>query len=411
MKIIYTSPIIEHPPKGGPFLRVENSIVAINKICELHLIIFKNKSSIGGKNAIKFFKNNCYKLIINDSRSNNNYIKIIPKFLRKLFLKKIKNLQSDCDYLTEYCLLNKIDIVWFGYGNISFELMQEFKKRMPNTPIVCDTDSVWSRFVLRKIPFIKNIEEIKKIEIEGKNKEIEEIKWVEFADVTTAVSLVDADYYKGLTENKEKIKIFSNVININNYLDKHPKPKDFKKPCIFFAGYFGPNSPTDIAARWVINDILPIVKKELPEIHFYIAGRDSDSTLNDINDSSITILGTVDSVLPYLQNSDIALVPLKFESGTRFKILEAGICEIPIVSTTLGAEGLEVSNDIDIVIADETQDFAQGIIKLLKNKDFSNKIAKGLKSKIIKNNSIQSHQEEALEIIKFIKEKNASNNS
>ena len=411
MKIIYTSPIIEHPPTGGPFLRVENSIIALNKICELHLVLFKENSEIGGDKAIEFYKNNCHKLVINNSGCNRNKMKKYPKILRKLLFKNKKNYESQCDYLIDYCQSNKIDILWFGYGNISFEIMNEFKKKMPNMPIVCETDSVWSRFVLRKIPFIKNIDEIKKIEIDGRNKEIEEKEWVKFADITTAVSEVDANYYKSLTVNKEKVKIFSNVINVNNYLQKQPKPKDFKNPCIFFAGYFGPNSPTDIAARWVINDILPIVKKEIPEIHFYIIGRDSKSTLSDINNPSVSVLGTVDSVLPFLQNSDVALVPLKFESGTRFKILEAGVCEIPIVSTTLGAEGLDVSANQDIIIADETQDFAQGIINILKNKDFANKIAKGLKDKIVKNNSIESHSNEALEIINFIKEKNASNNS
>lgn len=411
MKIIYTSPIFEHPPIGGPFLRVENSVIALNKICELHLVIFKEIKEIGGSKAVEFFKQNCYKFVSNEDINYIKKLKKYPKFLRKIFFKKNYVNKSNCDYLVEYCKKNKIDIVWFGYGNISFELMKEFKKRLPEIPIICDTDSVWSRFVLRKIPFIKDIDEIKKIEIEGKNKEIEEKEWVEFAEVTTAVSQVDADYYQSLTKNKEKIKIFSNVINISNYQHKQNKPINFRNPCIYFAGYFGPNSPTDIAARWVINEILPIVKETIPDIHFYIIGRDSKPTLKDISDPAITVVGTVDSVLPYLQNSDVALVPLKFESGTRFKILEAGVCEIPIVSTTLGAEGLEVSHNNDIVIADESVDFANAIIKIIKDKQFANKISKGLKQKIIKNNSIDSHSAEALEIIKYINKFYATNNS
>jgi len=206
MKIIYTSPIFEHPPIGGPFLRVENSVIALNKICELHLVIFKEIKEIGGSKAIEFFKQNCYKIVTSEDINYINKLKKYPKFLRKFILKKNYFKKSNCDYLVEYCKKNKIDIVWFGYGNISFELMKEFKKKLPEIPIVCDTDSVWSRFVLRKIPFIKDIDEIKKIEIEGKNKEIEEKLRVEFAEVTTAVSQVDADYYQSLTENKKKLK-------------------------------------------------------------------------------------------------------------------------------------------------------------------------------------------------------------
>ena len=95
----------------------------------------------------------------------------------------------------------------------------------------------------------------------------------------------------------------------------------------------------------------------------------------DISDESISIVGKINSVLPYLQNSDVVLVPLMFESGTRFKILEAGACGIPVVSTTLGAEGLDVIDGRDILIADKPEEFATAVLRLIYDKVYAKQIA------------------------------------
>ncbi len=133
-----------------------------------------------------------------------------------------------------------------------------------------------------------------------------------------------------------------------------------------------------------------------------ILGRASDTTLADIKDDNITITGQLDSVLPYLFNANVALVPLKFESGTRFKILEAAACDIPIVSTILGAEGIPVADGENILIADEAQDFANAIIKVIENPVFAKKMANNLKLYIEQNYSIDKHAKEAEDIIRFV---------
>jgi glycosyltransferase involved in cell wall biosynthesis len=158
----------------------------------------------------------------------------------------------------------------------------------------------------------------------------------------------------------------------------------------------------DNAARWFINQVFPVIKKNIPDIHFYIVGKGSISTLHDIKDDSITIVGQVDSVLPYLQNSNVAIVPLFFESGTRFKILEAGACHIPIVSTTLGAEGLDLINNKDIVIVDKPDEFACAVLKLILDKSFAKFIATNCNQAIKNKYSLNNLVLEGKEILKFL---------
>jgi len=266
------------------------------------------------------------------------------------------------------------DVIWLGYGNLSYTLLA-YLKQHSNYRIVLDTDSVWSRFVLRGLPFAQNEEERRRIEKEGREKEEEERRGSQLADVTTAVSRADAAYYRHVADNPAQVHIFSNVIDIDAYQQVPPPAKQLRRPCIYLAGTFGPRSPMEDAARWFTSNVLHLVRRQIPDVHFYIVGRGSDTTLSDISDSGITTTGELPSVLPYLCHADVALVPLRFESGTRFKILEAGACGIPVVSTTLGAEGIPVTHEYDILIADEPEPFADSIIRLLTDRDFAVEMA------------------------------------
>jgi len=82
------------------------------------------------------------------------------------------------------------------------------------------------------------------------------------------------------------------------------------------------------------------------------------------NSDRIVVTGAVPSVVPYLRNVALAVVPLRYESGTRFKILEAFACRTPVVSTSLGAEGLRVENGKHLIIADTPDKFAEAMLQL-----------------------------------------------
>lgn len=408
MKVLFTSPVLEHPAIGGPALRIENSIKVLSQISELHIVSGVASCNLGGKDAQDFYKSLSKNFLYLPSTYYYFSVEWFYKVKRKvykllnLFGLKPNLLKEDAKYLLKYARKNSINIIWFGYGNISYDLINAVKKLDHKIKTVCDTDSVWSRFILRELPYVQSEQRRKKIELDGKRKKFEEEQFTNICEVTTAVSKIDSDYYKTLTSQKDKVQIFSNVIDFDNYKKDIKPPENFKKPCIYLSGSFGKNSPMEQAARWVIDDIFPIVKKYKPETHFYIVGRGSKETLADVKDENITITGMVDSVLPYLKNSDVVLVPLWFESGTRFKILEAAACKIPIVSTTLGAEGLNVESGQDILIADKTADFARAILRLLNDKNYSNWIANNCYRIVEKNYNLKNLQKEGIKILQSL---------
>jgi polysaccharide biosynthesis protein PslH len=406
MKILYTTPVLLHPPAGGPALRVENSIKALHTVAELHLISRAGNAAIGGNAAEIFYrKHSRYFFFSPSTRPPGILSRVVNKIFYKIFKKKLikdNRLQKDIDFIIDYARRNAISIVWFGYGNISHAVMKGIKEKAPELKLVCDTDSVWSRYISRELPYEQDPERKIRIEAESKQKEKEEADWVNFCDVTTGVSEVDTGYYQSLTQHPEKVRLFSNVIDLDSYTNIPPPPAGFKKPNIYLAGTFWKNSPMEKAARWILEEVLPVVRESLPGIHFYIIGAGSDKELRDVSDEGVTITGKLETVLPYLCNADISIVPLTFESGTRYKILEAGACGIPIVSTTLGAEGIPVTDGKDILIADEAGKFAECIVGLSRDREWRNRLAENCKELIRKKYSLETLREEAKDIIAYL---------
>lgn len=411
MKILFTTPLLAHPPVGGPFLRIENSIKALAKISQLHIFCRRSIFDIGGNSAVKYYNKYCESFTFAPSfSSTNKYTRFVKRgcnFLGRMMLRRnifpYPTDIPDIDYKSLLQLANSIkaDIIWLGYGNISYPLLKYIKENS-DYKVVVDTDSVWSRFVLRGLPYATDEKDRNRILVEGKAKEQEECWGTAMADVTTAVSEIDAQYYRSLVADSSKIHIFSNVIDVGMYERNIPKPDNFKKPCIYLAGTFWSQSPMEDSALWLINGVMPILRVNVPGIHLYILGNGSRETLNAITDPDVSVLGRVQSVLPYLKNAGVAVVPLRYESGTRFKILESGASGVPVVSTTLGAEGIPVTDGYDILIADDPELFAKHIIRVLQDQDLGDRLASNLKKLVVENYSIETLAVEGLQILDYL---------
>ena len=82
---------------------------------------------------------------------------------------------------------------------------------------------------------------------------------------------------------------------------------------------------------------------------------------------SVNLTGTVDDVRPYIEQSSAYIVPLRFGGGSRLKILEAMAMQKPVISTSIGSEGLDITDGENIIIADDPQEFARKIVLLFQD--------------------------------------------
>jgi sugar transferase (PEP-CTERM/EpsH1 system associated) len=134
--------------------------------------------------------------------------------------------------------------------------------------------------------------------------------------------------------------------------------------------------PNEDAIRYYTEQIQPIVRRSLPNATLTVVGRNPYPSLLELSrrDSSIIVTGRVDDVRPHMERAAAYVVPLRIGGGTRLKIYEAMAMEKPIVSTTVGAEGLPVTHGKELCIADTPETFAAAVVNLLTNPEAARKL-------------------------------------
>ena len=131
--------------------------------------------------------------------------------------------------------------------------------------------------------------------------------------------------------------------------------------------------PNEDAMQYFIREVLPLIRKSVPDVTLTIVGRNPYPSLLELSkrDNSIIVTGRVDDVRPYIERAAAYIVPIRIGGGTRLKIYEAMAMEKPVVSTTVGAEGLTVTNGRELLLADTPDEFSRAIVRLLTTRAFA----------------------------------------
>ena len=135
--------------------------------------------------------------------------------------------------------------------------------------------------------------------------------------------------------------------------------------------------PNEDGIRYFTEQVLPKVKALLPNVTLTVVGRSPYPSLIELskNDPSIIVTGRVDDVRSYMERASAYVVPLRVGGGTRLKIYEAMAMEKPIISTSIGAEGLPLKDGKHLLLADDAEKFAQSIVRVLSDKTLANDLA------------------------------------
>jgi polysaccharide biosynthesis protein PslH len=189
-----------------------------------------------------------------------------------------------------------------------------------------------------------------------------------------AVSRNDADEMRRLFDVTRVTEIPTGV-NIDYFLP--PGPPAAAAVDLVFVGSMDWLPNVD-GVLYFVREILPLVRRERPATTLTIVGRTPPPQIAQLaaEDPAIQVTGTVADIRPYLWNSAVSIVPLRIGGGTRLKIYEAMAAQIPVVSTTIGAEGLSVNPPDDIRIADTPDRFAAHCLELLRSPETRSRISR-----------------------------------
>ena len=187
----------------------------------------------------------------------------------------------------------------------------------------------------------------------------------QLADGVVAVSEADKAALQRLVPGLE-VTVVPNAVDVEHYTSADIRPSPLPPRSLIFTGKmdFRPNVD---AVLWFCQEVLPLVRRKLADVHFYIVGQSPHRrVLRLADDPAVTVTGYVGDVRPYIAGACVYVVPLRIGGGTRLKVLEALALGKPIVSTSLGCEGFEgLESGRELSLADTPEEFAQRVIELL----------------------------------------------
>ena len=194
---------------------------------------------------------------------------------------------------------------------------------------------------------------------------------------------------------KLNIAVIPNGVDVENF---KPLPDNFRTNNLLYIGKMDYQPNVD-AVLYFIKEIFPVIKRETKNIKFIIVGSNPAKEIKQLeNNKDIIVTGYVNDVRPFYEQCALSVVPLRAGGGTRLKILESMAFGRPVISTSIGCEGLDVCNNENIIISDKPQEFARKTIELLQNKDFREKISKNARNLVECNYSWKSIAKRQIQI-------------
>jgi glycosyltransferase involved in cell wall biosynthesis len=190
-----------------------------------------------------------------------------------------------------------------------------------------------------------------------------------FAAITMASSREFSIFKETFPQFEKKASVIPNCIDISQYA---VNGIDLQPYSLIFSGSFR-YQPNYDAMLWFLNEVFLLILEQVPDACLLITGDHANLPLPHLKNVHLT--GHVDDIIPLIASCSVSVVPIFGGGGTRLKIIEAMAVGTPVVSTSKGAEGLLVQNGEQLLIADEPDQFAGHVIRLLKDVKLRRRLA------------------------------------
>ncbi len=390
MQILYLTSWLPFPLSTGAKVRNYYLLKYLSEKHKIDLLSFIfNKEE---ENNISGLKGICkrVKVVLIENKKHSIQEHIIALFSGKPRSIQLSYSSKMFNFVFDWITENKYDLV------ITDSLiMAEYILNIKYTPKVIDHHNIDAVILERDYKIQKS--PLKKFRRwltwkKGLKYEIEVSRKI---DAHTFVSLVDKNILMDFISETKLFEIIPNGVDLNNFYYYSYEKVERDSSLIVFSSLLKYQANLE-GLRYFCENIFPIIKKSHPYIKLIVTGDYNNLLIDDLrNDKNIDFVGYVDDVKKIILKASVTIVPLRIGSGTRFKILESMALGTPVVSTTIGAEGIEglkpISSqplpvdslqspvngyDKNIWIADTPENFAEGVLSLLSNKQLAGAISK-----------------------------------
>jgi tetratricopeptide (TPR) repeat protein len=286
-----------------------------------------------------------------------------------------------------------VDIAWICRPDLNQKYAWLVRHDNPQAKIIYDTVDLHYVRLKRAWELLDDTSETKSsLEAEWRGMQKHELHMAQQADLTLTVTPVEK---KALQQ--QGIRQVEVIPNIHEpYLGERQSFAE-RQGILFIGGY--KHVPNIDCVEWLCQEIMPIVWQSLPDLQVTLLGSHPTEAVKQLANERVTVTGYIQDVTPYFLSHRVFVSPLRFGAGMKGKIGQSLEYGLPVVSTMVGAEGMGLTDEYDVLIADDKQHFAEQIIRLHEDEKLWNCLADNSKAAIIPYTSgyIQSKLEKLIE--------------
>jgi glycosyltransferase involved in cell wall biosynthesis len=191
-----------------------------------------------------------------------------------------------------------------------------------------------------------------------------------------------------------------NAVTLADYA-YHPPPANPKNPTVLFIGHLG-YPPNRDAVRILVKQILPLIRKQLPQVECLIAGRSAGSDIMALQGPGITVISDRPDLGEVWRRGQVLLVPLRWGAGSRLKLLEAAAYGVPIVATPFAADGLSLQPEMDFFSGVTPEELAQGCLSVLAHPEEAARLSWQARKRVESEHSWEHYRETIRQIYEDI---------
>jgi len=364
MNILFFTARIPYPPDRGDRIRPYYMIKHLSQKHSVSLLTFTDSGNeLWRLEELKKYCQDVEVVVMSKLRSYSN-------LLLHLFSKK----PFQCSYYDSKIMRQKIKRLMqkhkFHIVHIFPLRLAEYTKYFGNSRVVidfCDSKALLHNrlMYLRSNPIMKLVNFVEWLKMRFYESRI-----CKSGARCIAISLVDKKTIEKRS-NLKQLEIVPNGVDLS-YFATQRIPEE--ENSLIFIGSMDVIWNVD-AVLYFYKKIFPVIREKITDIKLYIVGRNPSPKIKQLNrDPNVIVTGDVLDVRPFIARSALSIVPMRVGAGIKNKILESMAMKKPVISTAIGAEGIEVRDNEDILIADDPYDFALNAVKMLENGYLRNRL-------------------------------------
>ncbi len=365
LRILFVCPYIPYPPSHGGAVRMYNLLKQLAKSHQVYLLSFvENEEEFNGLSHLKEFCQEVRLILRRESWRRDNVLWLRPQSsLNQFYSTEFE------EALAQMVERYDIDIVQYEYTQ-----MAQYRRNFSRARTVLTEHDVTFLTRYRYLRSLGWSAEKLRAFMRWAGMLVYELDVCRRFDLVCTVS----------TKEKELLLTYDRSLRVTDAVPTGTDTEYYRPQArgaveemsLLFVGFFK-HMPNVEGILYFCQEIYPLIKEKVPKAKLYIVGANPPQEVSELaQDPSIIITGFVDDLRDYYARAEVFVVPIRRGAGTRVKIFEAMAAGIPIVSTTLGAEGIAVTPGKDILLADTAEDFAGEVTRLSQNQSLRAVLAK-----------------------------------